>query len=149
LPAALCSALLVRGGGRHDAVAPGAESKAGGEFARPGASHQAIDLFVGNGRVAQQRGEPLDDLSRLRTRVFPRSAVDGETLRYDCRQAIRPADFYRAAKADEFGRSVQRSGEVVGQKAQRWHDIPGHERCDNAAKLIAAKALSRSLAPRS
>jgi hypothetical protein len=149
LSPALRSALLVRERGRHDAVAPEAEPEASGEFARPGASHQAIDLLVGNGAVMQQRGEPVDDLSRLRTRVFPRSAVDGETLRYDGRQAIRPADFNRAAKADEFGRSVQRSREVVSQKAQRWHDIPGHERCDNAAKLIAANALSRSLPPRS
>ena len=89
------------------------------------------------------------DAACIRLGNCERTAVDGETLRYDRRQAIRPADFYRAAKADEFGRSVQRSGEVVSQKAQRWHDIPGHERCGSAAKLIAANALSRSLLPRS
>src|SRR4029077_5511442 len=51
LSPALRSALLVREGGRHDAMAPEAELAASGEFARPGASHQAIDLLVGNGAV--------------------------------------------------------------------------------------------------
>jgi CBS domain-containing protein len=66
--------------------------------------------------------ETCNESETVSSRVFPRSAVDGETLRCDCRQAIRPADFYRAAKADEFDRGVERSGEVVGKQAQRWHD---------------------------
>jgi hypothetical protein len=51
--------------------------------------------------------------------VFPRSAVDGETLPYDRRQAIRPADFYRAQRPTN---SAAVSSAPVRSSARRRSD---------------------------
>jgi hypothetical protein len=86
---------------------PDAKSEASGEFARPSSPHQAIEFFIGNGGVPQQRGDPPDDLDRLGAHALPRPAVDGEALWRDRGQPIRPANFQWAAKANELGRGVE------------------------------------------
>ena len=82
------------------------------------AAQQAVDLFECWFAAIQQRHETFDPLARCFRRQIARAAVD----RYGSfRCDVLPRDGNRTGDRHEPGRTVQSTGQVIGEQAQTSH----------------------------
>jgi hypothetical protein len=108
-------------GRRHQAGVPQAGTKAGIEFGDPWSAREAVDLLVGDIGAGEQRREFSHDVEGLVRRALPRAAVDRELMLAGRNGSRRPEHVERTEQADEFGRRIQRAGQVIGEEFQGRH----------------------------